>query len=1374
MSSSKNSSARLGMLIAVFAVASASAAGGSPTPFDFPDGWRANRSGKNAATMEYKSIDDPGGAYKGKRYVYLKGHLMTEGGTLDSGTICVAAGDRISVAFYVKDPAGTEVSACLYTYERIVEGNGITSITRYSYIGDLIVLTQQAGANWSKADGNVVIPETFRGRRVHAVKVALVSATGAYFDYARVLHRRTVKWLNFEDAYYEGTQKANKKDYTGALTDFAAAVTLAKTDDERIKTSKDIQEVERRNRIETARAVTDEIFTKADRYITKGKYRHARGEYKKLREGNWLGYNSVIAMFNIADSFRLEKDYRNAHKTFNELLAIPNLTSLYRIYGLFRQAEVYLEQKDYARAREIYQNILQTDGGSESHRFRARLLSADTYRMGRQYRMARTLYESLLKEQESHDFPHESYRIDLIERLEGIEGLTEGQEQKSKDDKRAEWVNRPKHGIYVSLAGRDNNPGTKRKPFATITKAREEVRRIKAGEGLPEGGVAVYLRGGKYFVTEGISFGREDSGTVDSPVVYRSYPGEKVRIIGGRQISNFSPLNDPDILRRLPAEVRRKIWVADLKKAGIADYGELLNRGHSHLFMQPGAMELIFDTKPMRLSRWPKEGWENVADLVTAEGDGRTGKLYIQKGRFKYSGDRPNRWTEENDIMAAGYFLREWDKIHTRVTSIDRDKCIMNLAPDIRHHKSVGQYYMPVAKGTPYYLYNILAELSAPGEFYIDRDMGKLYFYPPAEMADREIIISTLRASLVELKDVSNLVLFGLTLEATWRNAIEISGGNNNLVGGSTIRNTGIMGVLINDGWRHGVVGCDIHDTGEGGIRFRGGDIEMLIPGGHYAENNHICRFNRFSHGGSKFGIVMSGVGNRAAHNLIYDGSYIAVSFSGNNHVIEYNEIYDAMHEGQDGGAIYNHNGQAYLRGRGNVMRYNFIHHISKHCSPTRSSLVAGITIDGFNGGMTMVGNVFYHNPSVGVFTHGPDTRIENNFFIDNNVSIAMARRLLLDRTRVDTLLRTVERLLKKVNYKHPPWSSRYPQLVTELEDRLPLGKTENNVIERNVNVGGVFIHIPLTINPRKSIIRNNWTQGAPLFVDAAQMDFRLRPGAPAFGMKGIDPIPFRRIGVYEDALRASWPVSRDRGGKYYVAEKVIEKTGEQHDTDAMTRRFPPLKKVSQTREYEVRRRSSPIAIDGRLDRAEWFGLDRGKAMVIEEHHATGKTREGARSCAWLLFDDEYLYIGIENGPDPWQEGLERVLSSSLNELTIEGLFGPKTPWWEEDLPIGPLYTFSGSSHGKIKVHNITRMPQETVESLEKAIEYKSVMLDPDTYHWTAEWKMPWSSLAMSVEDIGTLKFNAGGPKRGGWFAWVATGGSLWRVDNAGILKIVR
>ena len=42
--------------------------------------------------------------------------------------------------------------------------------------------------------------------------------------------------------------------------------------------------------------------------------------------------------------------------------------------------------------------------------------------------------------------------------------------------------------------------------------------------------------------------------------------------------------------------------------------------------------------------------------------------------------------------------------------------------------------------------------------------------------------------------------------------------------------------------------------------------------------------------------------------------------------------------------------------------------------------------------------------------------------------------------------------------------------------------------------------------------------------MDAKRLDFRLRKDSPAWSI-GFKPIPVEKIGLYKDALRASWPV---------------------------------------------------------------------------------------------------------------------------------------------------------------------------------------------------------------------------------------------------------
>ena len=1110
--------------------------------------------------------------------------------------------------------------------------------------------------------------------------------------------------------------------------------------------------------------LVENLFRNADRHIKSGNFSGARSEYEKLKGFSFPEYAREFSLLNIAESYRLEKDYNRAHKTFGEIFSLPGLTAYYLVYGLFRQAEVYTEEKDYRNARKCYEEIAGTEGALEHHVFKAGLYTGDTYRRERKYKRARTVYKDLLTRQDASPYPHESYRLELADRLEEMEGLADGQEEKSRRTKRAEWVNKPGHGIYVAPEGSDNNRGTKESPFASIQRARAEVRRIKGEKGIPEGGIAVYLRKGRYFLTESVIFGSGDSGEAGSPVVYRSYPGEEVRLIGGRELTGFRVLADPGIIRRLPEESRGKVWVADLKEAGITGYGYFRNRGAHHPGIQPGAMELFYNTGPMQLARWPDGGWERVVSLTDPGGMGIIGGIKFQKGKFSYSGARPERWEEEKDIWAVGYFMRPWNKLHARVFHIDTRNRVVHLAPDIRWSKGYISYDMPVVYDAPYYFYNILSEISVPGEYYIDRDKGMLYFYPPGSIDDSEIIVSTLDAPVIEMKDASHIVVFGLTVEAAWRSGITVTGGQDNLVAGCTIRNTGNMAVVMDGGWRNGVVGCDIYDTGEGGIRIRSGNSEKLISGGHYAENNHIYRFNRVGHGASLLGVVLSGVGNRVAHNLISDASYIAVNLSGNNHVVEYNEIYDVMHEGRDGGAIYSHGGR-FLMNRGNVIRHNFIHHITHHSSPLKTHQVTGLYIDGFNAGVTMEGNIFYRCTERAMFTHGPDTRIENNVFADSSVGITQSNRTYL--LREEKRARQWEdNLLNIVKYRQPPWAARYPR-VRNILDKKPIGAPEDIVIERNIfsktppiRISGDFIYAD-------NIIRNNFEEGSVFFRDRENMDFRLRVGSPVFGVTGSSPLPFEKIGLYEDPLRASWPAKRLPAGKYYTPGW----TAPVEDISAM---FPRVQRVSRAKEYTAARRESPIIIDGILKEEEWLNLDKEKAIAVNEEHLTGVKRKGAESFAWILYDSEYLYIGVEHMPDKWEEGLPEKVPVEVHEIAIEGDINQDTWWWQEGLPAGPLYVFSGRPDGRFAVPNLFNMPGGVISRLQQGVEYRAVMLDSENYHWTAEWKIPLALLNIDIKGKNMSMFNVGVIKRAGWFAWVATGTRIWRVDNAGLLKFAK
>ncbi|HUW16726.1 MAG TPA: right-handed parallel beta-helix repeat-containing protein, partial [Actinomycetes bacterium] len=99
--------------------------------------------------------------------------------------------------------------------------------------------------------------------------------------------------------------------------------------------------------------------------------------------------------------------------------------------------------------------------------------------------------------------------------------------------------------FYVSNAGNDAwsgtvdapNAGATDGPFASLARARDAIRELKAAGPLP-GPVTVLIRGGRYFIEQPLTLGPEDSGTEQCPVAWAACPGETPELIGGRQIAN--------------------------------------------------------------------------------------------------------------------------------------------------------------------------------------------------------------------------------------------------------------------------------------------------------------------------------------------------------------------------------------------------------------------------------------------------------------------------------------------------------------------------------------------------------------------------------------------------------------------------------------------------------------------------------------------------------------------------------------------------------------------------------------------------------------------------------------------------------------------
>ena len=294
----------------------------------------------------------------------------------------------------------------------------------------------------------------------------------------------------------------------------------------------------------------------------------------------------------------------------------------------------------------------------------------------------------------------------------------------------------------------------------------------------------------------------------------------------------------------------------------------------------------------MPVSRWPNEGFVRMAEVLGQTPVDVRGTKGTVEGLFTYTDERPKRWAQEPDIWVHGYWFWDWSDQRQRVKAIDLEKKTIELEAAASHYG--------YRKGQWYYAYNLLSEIDQPGEWYLDRAAGMLYFWPPEPLESGRAIVSVL-PTLITLKNVSHVTFSRFALEAARETAVTLSGGAANLLAGCAVRNVGGAAIDISGGARHGVVSCDIYQCGAGGIGLNGGDRKTLRAAGHYADNNHVHHYGRWRPMYSA-GISISGVGNRATHNLIDNAPHQAISFGGNDHLLEFNEIHSVCFESNDAG----------------------------------------------------------------------------------------------------------------------------------------------------------------------------------------------------------------------------------------------------------------------------------------------------------------------------------------------------------------------------------------------------------------------------------------------------------------------------------------
>ena len=487
--------------------------------------------------------------------------------------------------------------------------------------------------------------------------------------------------------------------------------------------------------------------------------------------------------------------------------------------------------------------------------------------------------------------------------------------------------------LYVSIDGNDGWNGEHPTPsddgadgpVRTIERAMEEVRtRRRAGT---LGDCTVWLRGGRYELSEPLVFGPDDGN-----VTYAAYPGEDPVISGGRELDGWERTEVDGV----------DAWVTTVEDVadGGLNFRQLWVNGTRRFRPRtPNVGDLAF---------LGADDFAWIEDVPDMDDEDMLGNIFTGSDAFVAAEDDVGDWHAPEDVEAV--VCHYWVGERLPIADIDPETGRVDLA------LSSGYGLIDDASGeyARYYFENVFEALSNPGEWYLDRATGRCYYLPhPDETRESVTVVVPVLDELVRVEGaeagpVEDLRFEGISFahtryqyeESTSQAAASIGGAvsfeyaRNCSLTDCTVANIGGYAVELGPGTRRSsVVANAIYDLGAGGITADGKRWDAAGRTGHNRiTDNHIHDGGHVHH--AAVGVLARNVfDTEIAHNHVHDFYYTGVSCGWEwgydpqvaaDNRIEHNHIHDLGKELlSDMGGIYTLGVQP-----GTVVRGNHIHDI--------------------------------------------------------------------------------------------------------------------------------------------------------------------------------------------------------------------------------------------------------------------------------------------------------------------------------------------------------------------------------------------------------------------------------------------------------------
>ena len=652
--------------------------------------------------------------------------------------------------------------------------------------------------------------------------------------------------------------------------------------------------------------------------------------------------------------------------------------------------------------------------------------------------------------------------------------------------------------LWVSPDGSDSAGGTESDPLATLAGAARAV--AAARKAAPEKTVCVYFKEGIYPVTEPAILENLHS-PAEKPILFRSAPGAEGKCVftGKKAVSGWEQLASSEFWKNAPEEFKSRvrpeavpqIWTAPYAPCETADYApETMGK----------RQEFFAGGRAQTLARWPNEGFASSGKALGPTPLDHPDWAHdgTKEGIFEADPNQPRGWENEPGGVLFGYWYWDWSESYARYRSIEAQEGRQIITMP-EPYNSYG--YKDHLR---YYGLNLLCELDAPEEYYIDR-ASKRIFWIPADGTDPAAAAAELtvyeKPWVLEIRNCGGILLAGLVFEGGFGGLASVSNSDDITFADMAGRDfSGTVTVSISGGSRCGAYHTQLENLAGGGFTLVGGDRKTLTDARHYLSQCAVRNLSRVYRTYTPAAHIV-GCGIKVEHCEFSEGASSAMRIDANETTVEYCRFTDLVRESDDQGGIDAWYNPTY---RGNVIRYNWWENIvgGTLCG------AAAVRFDDMISGWLVYGNVFVRCGGVNfgaVQIHGgKENRIENNLFYDCRAAVSFSRwgerytgAFLDPDSRHYSDIRAM--CYEGVDINSDIWRSRYPTLSRIAED------ADVNTVVSNVVVNCR----DFLLNPGEIQQTENNTVETLEGADLAEL---LEPVTLA--RYGLKPIPAARMGI--------------------------------------------------------------------------------------------------------------------------------------------------------------------------------------------------------------------------------------------------------------------